>query len=108
MRAPRYAQPAVVASCLMAGGEIPRPRIPALVNGVGYAVDPIGYIRWFARHTGPVTAPKFPGFGLIVSIADPELVRQVFTGDPAIFHSGESSQPVLEPTVGLELGADAR
>ncbi len=85
----------------MAGGEIPRTRIPALVNGVGYAVDPIGYIRWFARHTGPVTAPKFPGFGLIVSIADPELVRQVFTGDPAIFHSGESSRPVLEPTVGL-------
>lgn len=74
--------------------------MPAIVNGVGYAVDPIGYIRWFAGRYGAVTRPRFPGFGLIVSIADPELVRQVFTGDAATFHAGESSKPVLEPTVG--------
>jgi cytochrome P450 len=74
--------------------------VPAIVNGVGYAVDPIRYIRWFAGRYGAVTRPRFPGFGLIVSIADPELVRQVFTGDAATFHAGESSKPVLEPTVG--------
>ena len=82
------------------GREPRRPPLPAIVNGVGYALDPIGYIRWFARRYGTVTSPRFPGFGLIVSIADPELVRQVFTGDPATFHSGEASEPVLEPTVG--------
>jgi cytochrome P450 family 135 len=80
--------------------ELPPSRIPAVINGAGYAFDPVGYIRWFSRHHGPVTAPKFPGFGLIVSVADPELVRRVFAGDPATFHSGEASKPVLEPTVG--------
>ncbi len=80
--------------------DLPGSRVPAIVNGVGYAVDPIGYIRWFAGRYGAVTRPRFPGFGLIVSIADPELVRQVFTGDAATFHAGESSKPVLGPTVG--------
>jgi cytochrome P450 len=37
---------------------------------------------------------------VIVSIADPDLIRQVFTGDAATFHAGESSEPVLGPTVG--------
>jgi cytochrome P450 len=74
--------------------------VPAIVNGVGYALDPIGHIRWFAGRYGAVSAPRFPGMGLIVSIADPDLVRQVFTGDAGTFHSGESSKPILEPTVG--------
>ncbi|MGZ4262202.1 MAG: cytochrome P450 [Solirubrobacteraceae bacterium] len=80
--------------------ELPRSRVPAIVNGVGYALDPIGHIRWFAGRYGAVSAPRFPGMELIVSIADPELVRQVFTGDAGTFHAGESSKPVLEPTVG--------
>jgi hypothetical protein len=74
--------------------------VPAIVNGAGYALDPIAYIKWFSDRYGVVTAPRFPGFGLIVSIADPDLVRQVFTGDARTFHAGESSKPVLEPTVG--------
>jgi cytochrome P450 len=74
--------------------------VPAIVNGAGYALDPIGHIRWFASRYGAVTAPRFPGMGLIVSIADPDLVREVFTGDAGTFHSGESSKPILEPTVG--------
>lgn len=84
----------------MEARDLPGSRVPAIVNGLGYARDPIGYIRWFGQRCGPVTRPKFPGFGLIVSIADPDLVRQVFTGDAKTFHSGESSRDVLEPTVG--------
>ncbi len=74
--------------------------MPAVVNGVAYALDPIGYIRWFSRRYGTVCSPRFPGLGPIVSVADPELVRHIFTGDPSTFHAGESSVPVLEPTVG--------
>jgi cytochrome P450 len=80
--------------------DLPRSRVPPLVNGIAYAFDPIGYIRWYARRHGPVTCPRFPGLGLIVSLAEPDLVRQVFTGDTTTFHAGESSKPVLEPTVG--------
>lgn len=90
----------MVASGIVAVRDLPRPRVPAVVNGVGYAVDPIGHIRWFAGRYGPVCAPRFPGMGLLVSIADPELVRQVFTGDAGTFHAGEANKPILEPTVG--------
>jgi cytochrome P450 len=80
--------------------DLPGARVPAIVNGVGYARDPIGYIRWFSGRFGLVASPRFPGFPPIVSVADPELVREVFGGDPRTFHSGESSKAVLEPTVG--------
>jgi cytochrome P450 len=84
----------------MEARALPGSRVPAVVNGVGYARDPIGYIRWFSRRYGAITQPRFPGFGLIVSIAEPELVRQVFAGDTSTFHSGESSMTVLEPALG--------
>ncbi len=90
----------VVRSRPMPVRDLPRSRVPALVNGLGYAVDPIGHIRRFAGRYGTISSPRFPGMGLIVSLADPELVRQVFTGDAAIFHAGEASRPVLEPTLG--------
>jgi cytochrome P450 len=80
--------------------KLPGSRVPALINALGYARDPVGYTRWFGARFGRITAPRFPGFPLIVSVAEPELVRQVFAGDPRAFHSGESSKAVLEPTVG--------
>ena len=83
------------------GREPRRPPLPAIVNGIGYAADPIRFIRWFTGRYGTVTSPRFPGYDRLVSIGDPELVRQVFTGDAGTFHSGEASRPVLEPTVGV-------
>jgi cytochrome P450 len=74
--------------------------VPAIVNGVGYARDPLGHIRWFAGRYGAVCAPRFPGLKNLVSIADPDLVRQVFTGEVHTFHAGEANRPILEPTVG--------
>jgi cytochrome P450 len=74
--------------------------VPAIVNGIAYARDPIGHIRWFAGRYGTVCAPRFPGMDGLVSIADPDLVRQVFTGDAATFHAGAANKPILEPTVG--------
>ena len=80
--------------------ELPGGRVPAIINGIGYALDPIGYPRWFSRRFGRLTRSRFPGFGLLVGVGEPELVRQVFAGDPAIFHGGEAGQLVLQPTVG--------
>jgi len=34
-----------------------------------------------------------------VMVADPELVKQVFTGDPKVFHAGEGNQ-ILRPILG--------
>ena len=33
-------------------------------------------------------------------MADPGIVKQVFTGDSALFHAGEANATVLEPTLG--------
>lgn len=80
--------------------DLPGARVPALVNGVCYASDPIGYPRWFARRFGRLTRSRFPGLGLVVNVAEPELVREVFAGDAEVFHAGEANAPMLEPTVG--------
>jgi len=85
---------------MMEARDIPGPRAPAVLGGLRFAYNPIGYIRWLHRRYGAVGRVRFPGFGLLVYVAEPELIREVFTGDPAIYHSGESSATVLEPTVG--------
>jgi cytochrome P450 len=63
--------------------------------------DPLGYVRAFwRRYPTAVTRTWFPGFGLMIYISDPELVKQVFAGDPSVYHAGEATASVLEPGVG--------
>jgi cytochrome P450 len=54
---------------------------------------------------------RYPFFGHIVYFADPEAVREIFTGDPSVFHAGEGNAGPLEPIVGqnslLTLDGDA-
>src|SRR3954449_2985819 len=48
---------------------------------------------------GPVFTLKIAYEGDWVVISDPELVKQVFTGDPRVFHAGEGNQ-ILRPILG--------
>ncbi|HET9592098.1 MAG TPA: cytochrome P450 [Solirubrobacterales bacterium] len=48
---------------------------------------------------GPMFTLKIAYEGDWAVIADPELVKQVFTGDPKIFHAGEGNQ-ILRPILG--------
>jgi cytochrome P450 family 135 len=48
---------------------------------------------------GDVFTLKILGEGTWVILADPEAVKQVFTGDPRVFHAGEGNQ-LLEPLLG--------
>ncbi len=85
----------------MAATELPQaPRLRSLIGAVHYVLDPLGNIRSFARHYGPVAKTQFPGFGVMVYVNEPELVKQVFAGDPSIFHAGEATSQVLGPAVG--------
>ena len=45
--------------------------------------------------------------GKWVVVSDPELVKQVFTGDPKVFHAGEGNE-ILRPLLGKFSLADAR
>jgi cytochrome P450 len=48
---------------------------------------------------GDIFTLKIVGEGTWVMLADPEAVKQVFTGDPRVFHAGEGNQ-ILEPLLG--------
>ena len=43
---------------------------------------------------------RFPIFGRVVYVADPALVKEVFTGDPAVFHAGEANALALGDALG--------
>ncbi len=48
---------------------------------------------------GDMFTLKIVGEGTWVMLADPEAVKQVFTGDPRVFHAGEGNR-LLEPLLG--------
>ena len=49
---------------------------------------------------GDVFTVSLPDFRHVVYLAEPELVRKLFTGDPAQLHAGEANSTLLEPAVG--------
>jgi cytochrome P450 family 135 len=79
---------------------LPGSRLPGLVQGFRYARDPIGFYSDLQRRYGNVFHVSFPYFKRIVYVADPEVVKRVFTADPAQFRAGEANATVLEPAVG--------
>jgi len=48
---------------------------------------------------GDIFTVKIVYEGTWVMLADPEMVKQVFTGDPRVYHAGEGNQ-ILEPVLG--------
>jgi cytochrome P450 family 135 len=62
--------------------------------------SPYGWMlkRW--RRYGDVFSSRFPIFGRVVYLADPALVKQVFTGDAQTFHAGEANTLALGDALG--------
>lgn len=52
-----------------------------------------------ARRHGDVFRLRLYGLGDLVVISDPELIKQVFTGDPGVLHAGSVAR-ILSPVVG--------
>jgi cytochrome P450 len=78
----------------------PGSRSPGIAQLLHYARDPLGFLPDQQRRFGDVFAVRFPYFGRIVYVAEPDLVKALFTGDPAVFHAGEANATVLEPALG--------
>jgi cytochrome P450 len=51
------------------------------------------------RRLGPTFTLEIAYEGKWVIVSDPELVKQVFTGDPKVFHAGEGNE-ILRPLLG--------
>jgi cytochrome P450 len=59
--------------------------------------------QWFLgqsrRRFGPMFTLEIAYEGKWIVVSDPELVKQVFTGDPKVFHAGEGND-ILRPLLG--------
>jgi cytochrome P450 family 135 len=74
--------------------------MPAAVNMAQFARRPLEMLaRWQARY-GDVFTVRFLGFGTGVYVADPQAIRELFTGDQSNLRAGEANsfmEPVLGP-----------
>jgi cytochrome P450 len=78
----------------------PGSRVPGPINAFLFTRDPVGFLERQRRRYGNAFSINFPGFGRMAYFADPELVKQVFTGDPRALHAGEANARALEPVLG--------
>lgn len=77
----------------------PGPWQPGALQVLQFTYRPLAFLdECRARYGDPFTL-RMPGVGSYVSLAAPELIKQVFAGDPELMHAGEANA-VLEPIAG--------
>ncbi|HXD55422.1 MAG TPA: cytochrome P450 [Solirubrobacteraceae bacterium] len=94
----------------MAGGSRnalpPGPRTPAALNVLRFLRAPFQtLLGWQARY-GNVFTVRYSGFGTGVYVAEPEAIRELFTGDQSDLLAGEANSfmtPVVGPSSVLVL-----
>jgi cytochrome P450 len=64
-----------------------------------WIVRPIPFLTDASHRYGDFFTLRFV-FGPVVFIADPQVIKQVFRGDPDTFHAGEGNATPLEPLMG--------
>jgi cytochrome P450 len=77
----------------------PGPWAPAWWQLVRFAGDPLGLLDECHRRYGDAFTLHIAGNGRFVMLSDPEVVREVFRGDPDVLHSGEANS-LFTATVG--------
>ena len=77
----------------------PGPRGPATLNTVRLTRRPLQTLRGWQRRYGNVFTARFLIFGTGVYVAEPEGIKQMFTGDQSGLHAGEANAP-LSPVLG--------
>jgi cytochrome P450 len=74
--------------------------VPGLVQTLGILSRPHGFLERCRRRYGDVFTVNIAPYGRMVFLADPALIRQVFTGDTRVFHVGGVRGRVLGPMLG--------
>ncbi|MFL5873420.1 MAG: cytochrome P450 [Solirubrobacterales bacterium] len=80
-------------------GLPPGPRMPRAMQTAIWSRQAQWFLDQGRARFGPMFSIKIAYEGDWVVLADPELVKQVFTGDPKVFHAGEGNQ-ILRPILG--------
>ncbi|MEP7123696.1 MAG: cytochrome P450 [Byssovorax sp.] len=74
-------------------------RRPPLVQLLQWTRDPLAFLDECSQRFGEIFTVRFTALGTVVFVSSPELVKQVFTGDPKVLHAGEANE-ILRPVVG--------
>jgi cytochrome P450 family 135 len=74
--------------------------MPGLLQTLGMLSRPHGFLERCRRRYGDVFALNVAPYGRMVFLADPDLIREVFTGDTRRFHVGGVRGRVLGPMLG--------
>src|SRR3954469_90887 len=73
--------------------------MPRPVQTIGWVARTGPFLERCRERYGDVFSVRIAQDGTWVMLANPEHVRQVFTGDPKVFHAGEANA-ILRPVVG--------
>jgi cytochrome P450 len=68
--------------------------LPPLAQVAAFARSPIGRGLQLHRRYGEPFTMRVPGFGPSVVFSSPELVKQVVTGRPDVYHAGLANRPL--------------
>ena len=71
-----------------------------MLQTLGMLSRPHGFLERCQRRYGDVFSLHVAPYGRMVFLADPALVRQVFTGDTRVFHVGGVRSRILGPLLG--------
>ncbi|MFO0762255.1 MAG: cytochrome P450 [Byssovorax sp.] len=74
-------------------------RLPAAVQTALFIARPLELLEWCKRRYGDVFTIDTLMFGREVEVVSPELIKQVFTGDPDVLRAGEANE-ILGPLLG--------
>jgi cytochrome P450 len=77
----------------------PGPPLPKAVQTALFVTRPVEFLDGCARRYGDVFTVDTYLMGREIEIVHPDLVRQVFTGDPDVMRAGEAND-ILRPLVG--------
>lgn len=77
----------------------PGPRSPAFIQSLAWLIRPIEVMESSAARYGEAFTLRWLGTGPIVFVSAPDLVREVFTGDPDVLRAG-AGNAIVEPLLG--------
>ena len=80
-------------------GLPPGPRLPVTAQTILVWNRSVPFLKLCQRLYGPVFTIRAMPWGRAVVINDSALVKQIFTGDPAVYHAGDGNS-LLAPVLG--------
>lgn len=77
----------------------PGPGWPRAAQASYWIYRPVSFLEYCRKRFGDCYTCRFPGHPPLVFIAAPQVVREIFAGDPDVLHAGASNS-MLKPVLG--------